>query len=762
MKKILYLTFLLLLLPHLYGQMPVGSWSAHLRFNTSKNIAAGSNEIYSSTGSAILVYNKEFSELKKLSTVNGLSATGISTIAWSEENETLIIGYNSSNIDLVRNNTIFNIPDILNTYIAGEKRINTIVPSGRYAYLATGFGIVVVDLIKREIRDTWRPGPGPDPVIVYDVAFGNNKVYAATDMGVWYGDLSNQGLAYFGNWEQVTELPDPDSKCTLVLFTGNVLYVNISQTPSEGDSIFKIDGEASLFSFTPGVFNRSFDNSPDGFTVSSSGFSRFYSSDGSLKYSIASYGWGTPDISQTIAEAGVTWLADLEHGLIRSPGNTDFEILSLPGPASDFAANITSAGGRTIICAGGTDYTHTKPGRPFQVSVHEAGEFLSIAPAGLSDAVKSFIDPDNSNHFFVASYGDGLLEFNNNTITGQFNAGNTPQLAINSGNSGTMIRGLAMDREKNLWITQTGTTGSIKILKADGSWIVNPLTTGSPAAGDIISTSGGQKWIVLPGGYGLFVIDDNDTPLVFSDDRSIRLTVTDADGKTIPNVFSVAEDLDGNIWAGTDQGPVIYYNAGRVFEPDFRAGRIKVQRNDGSGLADYMLGTETITSIAVDGANRKWVGTKSSGAYLLSADGTAMVKNFNTGNSPLFSDSIASVAVDNKTGEVWFGTSRGAISVREVATLGSGDFNNVYAFPNPVREDYNGNVTITGLLRDTEVKITDISGNLVFETMSEGGQAEWDLSTFTGKRVKTGVYVVFCSGAEGSRSSVTKILVVGN
>jgi hypothetical protein len=138
-----------------------------------------------------------------------------------------------------------------------------------------------------------------------------------------------------------------------------------------------------------------------------------------------------------------------------------------------------------------------------------------------------------------------------------------------------------------------------------------------------------------------------------------------------------------------------------------------------------------------------------------------MLKNYNTQNSPIFSDSIASVAVDNKTGEVWIGTAQGVLSVREVAVSGEQKFTGVYSFPNPVREDFNGNVTITGLVRDTRIKISNISGDLVYETVSQGGQAEWDLTTYTGKRVTTGVYLVFCSGSDGSQSFVAKILVLG-
>ena len=199
-----------------------------------------------------------------------------------------------------------------------------------------------------------------------------------------------------------------------------------------------------------------------------------------------------------------------------------------------------------------------------------------------------------------------------------------------------------MDKNKYLWITQTGVPGSIKVLKPDGTWIVYPFTIEAPTIGDLIITKSGHKWIILPRGYGLFVLDDNNTPENFSDDRYRKIIVTDTENQVFSSVFSIAEDLDGNIWIGTDQGPLIYYNPDKVFDSDLKAFRIKIPRNDGTGLADYMLGTETITSIAIDGANRKWLGTFSSGAYLLSSDGTIRVKNFNEENSPLFSNSIVS------------------------------------------------------------------------------------------------------------------------
>lgn len=760
MRKLFILTCLLITFSHGAGQTPVGAWSDHLTYSKVNSLAVGSKEVYASTGSSIIVYNREFDELRKLSKVNGLTETGISTIAWSEEFEALIIAYQSTNLDLVMSNTIYNIPDISRKYIPGKKEINRVRTKGSYAYLACSFGIVIIDLEKREIRDTWKPGNGNEDTEVWDIAFGNGKIYAATGMGLFFAGITDPGLSYFGNWSVENRLPNPHGKYTAVLFSGDRLYANRSGQSFAGDSVYVIETGCSLFSYEAGTFNKSFDQAPDGFTHSSNGSVRYYSVDGTLRATFSSYPWGNPDISIATADHSDIWIADQGSGLVRVENMADFNALTLPGPVSNNAISITSANGRTIICGGGIDASWNNLWREVQISVHENNSWNSFTSGTHFDAMRILIDPGNNNHFFISTWGSGLLEYENNLLINNYNDSNSPLQTIIPGKPFVRICGMAMDKDRNLWITQTEVPGSIKILKPDGSWIVNPITIGALTIGDIIVTQNGHKWIVLPRGEGLFILDDNDTPDYFGDDVSKKMLVTDSENKVFSSVFSIAEDLDGNIWVGTDQGPLIYYNPDKVFGDDPRAFRIKIPRNDGSGLADYMLGTETITSISVDGANRKWLGTSNSGAYLLSPDGTSQIRNYNEDNSPVFSNSIVCVSVDDKSGDVWFATAKGVLSVRGDATAGTEEFSGVYAFPNPVREDFYGNLTITGLIRETQIRITDISGNLVFKTVSDGGQASWDLKTYNGKRVATGVYLVFCAGSDGSQSCVIKVLVI--
>jgi hypothetical protein len=760
MRKLLSIFLLLLISMILHGQTPVGSWSDHLAYNTADCVAVSTDQVFASTGLSLIIYNKTFAELKKMSRIDGLSETGISTISWSEENKTLIIAYTSTNIDLLKNNMIYNIPDISRKNIPGEKKINRIRTTGKYAYLACSFGIVVVDLVKREIYDTWKPGNGSEDDEVWDIAFGNNKIFAATDNGVYSADLTNLGLSYFGNWNLVSLIPNPVARYTLLTFSGNKLYANLSDPLSGGDQVFSVSDNSSLFLFISGIFNRSFDSSSTGFTISSGSSVKYFNPGGSLVKTISSYGWAVPNIAGAIADNSDIWISDISSGLVRGENMSEFTALTLPGPVSNNAFNITSLNGKTVVCSGAADASWNSMGRPLQVSIFENNNWTSLQSGTITDPMRALIDPLNSDHIFVSTWGNGLLEYKNNNLLKQYSVSNSPLQTTTPGLSNVNVCGMAMDNSENLWLTQSGVSGSIKVLKSDGNWIINPVAVNAPVSGDIIITTKGQKWIILPRGYGLFILDDNKTPDVFTDDKFKKMLVMDTENQMISFVYSIAEDLDGNIWVGTDQGPVIYFNPENVFSSDLKATRIKVPRNDGTNLADYLLKTETITSIAVDGANRKWLGTAGSGAYLLSADGTTQIKIVTEQNSPLLSNSIITLAVDNKTGDVWFGTSKGIQSYRGDATTGEEKFKKVYTFPNPVRSDFKGNVTITGLIRDSQIRITDISGNLVYETVSDGGQATWDLTTYTGRRVATGVYLVFCASKDGSQSCVTKMLVI--
>ncbi|HIY50032.1 MAG TPA: hypothetical protein H9834_09490 [Candidatus Barnesiella excrementavium] len=274
------------------------------------------------------------------------------------------------------------------------------------------------------------------------------------------------------------------------------------------------------------------------------------------------------------------------------------------------------------------------------------------------------------------------------------------------------------------------------------------------------------KWIVK-GSWGgsVFAFDDKGTYNTTDDDKTRNfVSFVDQDNKTFtPNYYTcIAEDNNGQIWIGTSVGPIVITNPNNVFNDNFRCTRIKIARNDGTDNADYLLQNIEISDIFVDGANRKWIGTRESGLYVVSDDGSEILEHFTTENSGLPSNFITEVVVDPVTGIAYVGTTSGLAAYRSDAVQASEDYSSVYAFPNPVRPDYEGWISVTGLMDNSLVKITDVAGNLFFEGYSNGGQISWDGRDRKGNRVKTGVYLVFASStATGKQSGVvTKILVV--
>jgi ligand-binding sensor domain-containing protein len=332
---------------------------------------------------------------------------------------------------------------------------------------------------------------------------------------------------------------------------------------------------------------------------------------------------------------------------------------------------------------------------------------------------------------------------------------------IISGEDYCRIAGVDFDNENNLWVTNSSVPNPISVRKTDGKWksfhfegvISNILLS------EIIVTGNNHKWVILPNGNGLFVFDNMGTIDNENDDQYKKLSIIDENGKIITNrTYSLVEDLTGDIWVGTDQGVVVYYNPENIFDDEsFHANRVVLTIGDAT---DYLLKTEVINSIAVDGANRKWIGTEGSGVYLVSKDGTEEINHFTEDNSPLLSNKIVDIGINHESGEVFFATEKGLISYRGSATMGNDEFKDVYVYPNPVRENYEGDITIRGLVSDVNVKITDISGNIVYETTAEGGQATWDGKNFDGRRPSTGVYLVFCTNDDGSKTHITKLLFI--
>ena len=443
--------------------------------------------------------------------------------------------------------------------------------------------------------------------------------------------------------------------------------------------------------------------------------------------------------------------------------------LTINSPKSNYAWELKIHDGRLWVTGGGRWLD--RYWRRTYIMYYENGQWTNYDETKIQDQTGLFmqdalnveIDPADPNHIWVAYYGNGVLELEGDTVVNWYHSGNSGLETSSSSNPNQYVRvgGVTRDAEGNLWMTNCNANTSVKVLTPEGEWLGFATEIAhAPIVDKVLITSRGLKFVNLQHATnvpGLYVFDDNGTIADQSDDVSHYYpTVSDSQGNVLnaTQYFSVVEDKDGNIWAGTNMGPIVCYNTSNV--ENLRFNRIVL-----ADESDYLLNGVRVNCIAVDGSNQKWIGTNGSGVFLVNADGTEVLENFTTDNSPLPSNTVNSIAVDPQTGQVFFAVDGyGVLSYQGEATEGTEDYSNIHAYPNPVRPDYTGYITVAGLMDNSLVKITDSAGNVVYSGKSTGGMFVWDGCAADGSPVNTGVYFVLASQADSKSGSVTKILIV--
>ena len=745
-------------------------WHTYLAMYNTTAVAEAENNVYAVADGTLYSYGKTDDRIRIYSRQTGLSDSDVRLIRYSASTRTLLIAYANGNIDLMTADGVYNLPFLKNSTNIQDKTLNAIDLNGDLAYLAANFGVMVIDLKKREVAETYRL----DRRTVATCLLGKS-IYAATDSGL-LAARTTDNLMDAANWKRVAlrDAAFDDQKIVgLGAFRGRVCLcaTGTGLFCLNADSTVRLMRKQTNLRGLAVAGNRLLAYAPEALYV-------FASLDGTGEV----VGTGTVNAVTALKEDGRYWIASGRNGLVGLRRRTDGQYekaisgLKIEGPKRNYDDYMIVDRGRLWVVGG--SYTNTARGNRVGTLMSYADkkwtnfdETTATRGSGhdVQDYVGVAVDPDNPTHCFVSTFGEGVIEIKDNTFVRHYDHKNTPLKSALPGNKNehryVRVIGIGFDKNKNLWMTNCNAENGIVVRTADGTWksLYYPGVSDKTFVGRILFTSRGQKWVNVPRGGGLLVFDDNGTPTNNADDKShFYSTFTNAGGTAlgVSEYYCMAEDRKGDLWVGTDHGPMVSTTTDKALRDPAHCYWNGIVRNDEDGKPRYFLDSEQITAIAVDGGNRKWLGTGSSGVYLVNADGTQTIEHFTTANSPLLSDNIRSLAIDNTTGEVFIGTEKGLVSYRGDATEAPKTYSDVYAYPNPVHPDYEGNVTITGLIADSNVKITDLNGNLIRQGRSAGGQFTWDCRTADGRPVASGIYLVLASTSDGSEGVVTKIAVV--
>jgi hypothetical protein len=781
MKRIFFIVALLQLSP-LFSwcqDLALGQWRVHLPFIRAKMVADAGSKIYCGSERGLFYYNRNDNSVVPLSKISGLSELTASTIGFDSETQTLLVGYINANIDLLSGNKIVNLPDIKRKNLPGDKNIYGVAFRNKLAYLACGFGIVVVDLVKNEIKDTYIIGPNGTEVKVYDIAFSGNDIFAAADNGVYRADVNNPSLVNFANWS--LSLPDIGAGDFNIIETFNG-RVFANYTNSSGDVIHMFDG-SSWINPPPSPFNQpaatnyEFRTSSDRMLITNNNSVRAYDQNLNVTTLIDNGVYADPLPQDAIYDqSGTIWVADNQQGLVKISPSLAYEFIFPDGPQSDLVSAMQIINSRLLVTHATRTALWFNTYEPGKYSEYYKGDWKTFnnktvtgTPYNIDhyfDMMSLAIDPSNFQHAFIGSKGQGVVEtMNGIPIASYRDTNSTLQIGIGNPTQCQAV-GMGFDTENNLWVLNSLAARPVNVRTPDGTWKAYsiPGIAAAPLYGDMTIDSYGQKWINVLGnntplGTGLVVFNDNGTLDDITDDKS-RFYTTGVGKGNLPStgIRAITEDRENEIWLGTEKGVAVIYSPSSVTTAaNFDAQQILIKQD---GINQYLLESEVVTAIAVDGANRKWIGTEAGGVFLMSPDGTSQILNFNENNSPLLSNFILAITIDQKTGEVFLGTNRGLISYKGDAIEGEGACHDVLAYPNPVRENYSGPIAIKGLVPNGSVKITDVSGNIVYETKANGTQAIWYGKNFSGEKAHTGVYLVFSTDDEGKNTCVTKLLFI--
>lgn len=754
------------------SQVGTGQWRLHIPNRNCLDVVGLNGIIYAAYQDGILEFDIEASEKSTWDIVNSLSDIRLTCLFASKNDNSIFVGYANGNIDKIKDNKVTNIPAVKIAQILGSKKINKITEYQNFIYVSTDFGILKIDPKKNEVRETLYTSLNNDAVL--DVSFKNDSIFALTSTKLYKANVNNNALGDYAQWEIDTRLPI----LTLHSYSdienvNNELYVAFSHSEYKKDSIFKITdfGIENITSSNEFEIN-SLANHDGKLALNLTEGIYIYNTDLSTYLIGYQYNFESFVLAQnSVYMNNSIWIADGYSGLIKFNDNWNNEQIYLEGPPKNTFYAMDCLNEKLVVASGGLNsisMTYNDAGiytfKDEKWAVKDKGNMNLWKDKYIWDFLDVAINPTKPEEIAVATYSRYPLSIlsEGDQVTDTFNFHNSIIQQVSIGNLSSFISNLEYDSKGNLWLFNGYSTNPLIVYSKDKTWKSFSLgSIGMNKFTNLLKIDNNDvKWLSIDG-VGLIAYSDNGTITDQSDDK-IKILNDGENSGALPskNVTAIAADLNNNIWIGTDNGFAILYNSPNVFDAstgNYNAQRIKLEFE---GNVEYLLGNTYITDIEVDGGNRKWLGTSNTGIFLMSDDGLEIVAQYTVENSPLISNTIIDLQFNHSTGELFIITDKGLISFRTDASEGTNDYSNVTVFPNPAKPDFNGVITIQGIKADSDVKITDVSGNLVYKTISNGGTATWNGKTVDGERVKSGVYLIWTASNEGKGRKVGKVVVI--
>lgn len=721
-----------------YSQdIPIGAWRLHISYDDIHTVSVSSSKVYGASENGVMVLDLSDHSISTITKMGGLSSTNITQVAFDQPRNQLLVTYVNGDIDVVTENEIVNINTLkISTIIPGSKRINHILMQGNVAYLSTDFGVVVLDLVQLAIKETWRDiGVNGVELEINQATFYNDSIFLATETGIVAGDLEDNLLDY-NNWKRFITGPFNGEIQSITTFN-NEVYAAVN-----GSGIYTYDGNAwSMESYLQALQYNTITANETLLVTAESSLFRVTSS--GVVTEIQAPVISNPHIAVE-DQAGKLWVGDAQNGLV-SDFLGVFAGFETNGPTfhQGFRLQYNSSAHTVYALSGGFSSSLVPLGNVENVNTFSNG-LWSIQP-DLSDTdITAILDKSK---LYVASCGYGL-QVVSETETILFDETNSTLQNIGPGRN-VRVTDIASS-SAGVWVTNAGASQPLHLLKTDNTWesFSFPSIAAARYPTNIEVDYLGNVWMLINPSNGGGVVVFNKTT-----GQSVYVTdVTNAGGLPGKSVYSIAMDRDGFVWLGTEKGVAYFPDPSRVFSPNANAIKPVFENR-------FLLRDERVTAIEIDGGNRKWIGTEN-GVWLFNEFGERQIHNFNTENSPLLSNRIVDLELNSHTGELFIITDAGIASYRSDATLGETTFNTIKIFPNPVTNQFNGQVGISGLVTDAIVKITDVSGKLVWQATANGGSVSWNVHDYNGRRAATGMYLVFCIAQDGTESVVGKIAVV--